>query len=169
MTVRLAKSEDYDNLLALCEMAHAESGFFPYASELVEDIVRPVLRPNGVVPQHPTVIGVCGPSHAIEASMCLMQTKLYYTHFYGLVDLWCFVHPDHRRTTHHKDLLEWAKGVAEQMCLTLMSGVVSTDRTEAKLRLYRRQFGQPVGGYYFWYKPATAILEVPRREDEVTA
>lgn len=167
MSVRLAKAEDYESLLDLCAMAHAESGLYPYAPELVDDIVRPVL--HGEKTAVPTVIGVCGPPGDLHASMCLMATKAYYTHFYGFRDLWCFVHPDHRRSTHHKDLLEWAKGVAERMSLTLMSGVVSTDRTEAKLRLYRRQFGQPVGGYYFWYKPSTSILEVPRREDEITA
>ncbi len=167
--VRLAGPADEDSLLHLLSLAHEEIGLFPYAADKVADLVHPVLRPNGRIPETPTVIGVCGPSNNLHASMCLMASQPYYSRFWMFRDLWCFVHPDHRRTTYHKDLLEWAKGVAERMHLSLISGVVSTERTEAKLRLYRRQFGQPVGGYYFMFQAPPYELDNPRREAEITA
>jgi hypothetical protein len=56
-----------------------------------------------------------------------------------------FIHPDFRSAKGGRAsrMCEFSKRVAERMQLPLMIGVLSNQRTEAKVRLYKRHFGQP--------------------------
>ena len=43
-----------------------------------------------------------------------------------------------RKSQHAKDLINFSKWVAEQFGMPLLMGILSNDRTEAKIRLYQR-------------------------------
>lgn len=47
-------------------------------------------------------------------------------------------------------LAEFSKNVADTLGLPMTIGVLSTDRTAAKIRLYRRMFGEPSGAYWLY-------------------
>lgn len=154
--VRLASPPDEAGLLRLLEQMHAETGLFPYAPQNVRELVHTVLSPNGKAPLTPTIIGVVGHPSDLQASICITTSRLYYTDAWHLGDLWNFVRPDCRRSSHAKELLEFGKRCADSMGLPFVSGVVSNERTEAKMRLYRRRFGKCVGGY-FLHEPGARI------------
>jgi len=71
-----------------------------------------------------------------------------------LLELSLFVHPDYRRSERAKQLMQFSKQASEGLSLDLTIGVFSNSRTEAKIRLYQRQFRQV--GAYFMYRPSSA-------------
>jgi GNAT superfamily N-acetyltransferase len=58
-----------------------------------------------------------------------------------------FVDPDHRRSTYAKQLMVFAKKAAETLNLELSIGINTNVETDAKVRLYRRQF-RPEGAFF---------------------
>jgi hypothetical protein len=70
-----------------------------------------------------------------------------------------FVHPDYRAAKggRARKLVEFAKKVSEKLEMPLMIGVLSNSRTDAKTRLYERQFGNPAGAF-FLYGMKTGML-----------
>jgi hypothetical protein len=61
-----------------------------------------------------------------------------------------FVHPDFRaaKCGRAAKLCDFAKQARAQLSLPLFIGILSTDKTEAKVRLYQRKFGAPSGAYW---------------------
>jgi len=84
-----------------------------------------------------------------------MNTWWYSRHFH-CQDLWCFVHPDHRRgkQTYARDLIDFAKWWADQLGMDLIMGVMSLHRAEGKVRLYRRVL--PFVGAVFLHRGGAA-------------
>ena len=155
--VRLAVPNDGIGLMHLIRMIVAENGFFPIAEEKVGGLIHAVLTKQQL--NCPTIIGVIGKPDDIQATICLAVGSLWYTDEPSLGDLWNYVRPDCRKSTHAKSLLEFGKQCADRMNLKFMSGVVSTGRTEAKVRLYRRRFGTPTGAYFI-YHPRKQVSEM---------
>ena len=148
--VRLAAPADELAILLLLEQMHAENGLFAYSKSRVRDLVRSILAAPVKPLPVPAMIGVIGTPTDLQGTIGLMVTQLYYTDEWHLGDLWNFVRPDCRKSEHAKELLEFGKRMAGALGLKSMSGVVSNERTEAKLRLYRRRFGKLVGGYFLF-------------------
>lgn len=146
--VRLANPLDGLGLMHLLRMMHAETGLFPFSETRVAAILDAVLSKQQLT--SPTIIGVIGNPSDLQATICLSVGNVYYTDEPHVGDMWNFVRPDCRRSTHAKNLLEFGKKCADSMGMAFMSGVVSTERTEAKMRLYRRRFGTPIGGYFIY-------------------
>lgn len=96
------------------------------------------------------IIGVIGPEGALEGSIFLLISRFWYSRQKHLEELWTFVHPDHRKSAHAKTLIGFAKQCSDQMAVPLNIGVLSNERTEAKLRLYERQLGKPSGAFFFF-------------------
>ena len=62
-------------------------------------------------------------------------------------ELWCFVHPDHRASTHARRLIEFGKWCADRLStgehrVPLLLGIVTRHRLLPKLRLFQRQAPQ---------------------------
>ena len=145
--VRLATLDDVDSLLDLLKDMHEETGLFPLSEGKVGRIVQAAIFPT-YGQARSAVVGVIGAPQALEASIALAPTQLYYTEAYHLGDMWHYVRPDCRNTEHADHLIAFAKACADKMGLDFISGVVSTDRTDAKMRLYRKHFGAFLGGYF---------------------
>jgi hypothetical protein len=71
-----------------------------------------------------------------------------------------FIHPDYRTAKggRARKLCHFAKETADTLDLPLMIGVLSDQRTEAKVRMYEREFGKPSGAF-FLYKANTGLLD----------
>lgn len=133
-------------MMAFLRIAHAENGM-PFAP-MDEDKVRAVLK-RGIARDH-GIIGVIRGKDYIEASIGLFVGTWWYTdaNHMHLEDFWCFVHPDHRKSRHAKDMLAFAKWASHKLQYPLLVGVLSNERTAQKVRLYQRQLGSPVGALF---------------------
>jgi hypothetical protein len=63
-----------------------------------------------------------------------------------------FIHPEFRNAKggRARRLCEFSKRAADTLEVPLMIGVLSNHRTEAKVRLYERQFGKPSGAFFLY-------------------
>jgi hypothetical protein len=63
-----------------------------------------------------------------------------------------FIHPEYRsaRGGRARRLCEFSKHAADTLNIPLIIGVLSNHRTEAKVRLYERQFGKPSGAFFLY-------------------
>lgn len=99
------------------------------------------------------VVGIIG-TDPIEAAILLRIEPFWY----GPDDEPClleraiFVHPEYRKGNigRARLLCDWAKNVSIALDKPLIIGVLSTTRTEAKQRLYEREFGEPAGVYFIY-------------------
>jgi hypothetical protein len=71
-----------------------------------------------------------------------------------------FIPPEYRgvKGGRARRLCEFAKQAAKAMEMPLLIGVLSNHRTEAKVRLYERQFGKPTGAF-FLYNGSTGSVQ----------
>ena len=99
------------------------------------------------------IMGVIG-TDPIEAGILLRIEPLFYSDDNCLLERAIFVHPDYRRggrnSSRAKLLCDWAKKAAQELELPLIIGILSSQRVEAKIRLYEREFGEPSGAYWIW-------------------
>lgn len=96
------------------------------------------------------IVGVIG-TDPIEAAILLRVEPLFYSDDLCLLERAIFVNPDYRRGGGRAKLLcEWAKNAAQELSMPLVIGILSSQRVEAKIRLYERQFGEPSGAYWVW-------------------
>lgn len=147
--VRKATAQDEEDILDLCRQNHSENGQFSLAPSKLQDMVSRAFNRSGAI------IGVVGPSHRIEGAILLLISQFWYTDDWCLEEVFNYVRPEYRRSTHAKDMISFGKRCSDELNIPLVIGVVSNERTRAKIELYRRQLGEPVGGY-FLHRPASA-------------
>ena len=157
--VRLATHSDEPDVMNICRALHQENGVF----KLSEDKLRAFLKrafdnQNGLV-------GLIGGPGRVEAIMFLVISTLWYSDQFVMEELFSFVRPEYRKSSHAKALIEWAKKCSDAVKLPTIIGVLSNTRTEAKVRLYQRQLGKPVGAFFI-HVPEGATVEWALDADE---
>lgn len=163
-TVRFAGEADRNEIWRLFRQGHGENGLFPLDPPQVDWWLNRVLQPE-TVPAWDLgprgVVGVIGePSH-LEALAFIIIGKLWYTKQRHLEEFLVYVDKDHRRSQHHKALIEWMKEQSGLTGLPLFTGILSVQpRTEAKVRLYERML--PKAGAFFCFDPITRGSTVVR-------
>ncbi len=145
MTVRYANLDDEEPLMALCRDLHEENGLLSMSEGKVRETLRLALnRERGI-------IGVIGePGHALEGAIVLLLGQQWYSDEWCIEELFSYVPPAFRRSNNAKDLIDFSTGVADEMGIPLMIGILSNARTEAKVRLYQRKLGKPAGAYFLY-------------------
>lgn len=145
--IRLGDPQDEEQVMHLCRMIHAEAGQHPF----VEDKVRHIVRRG--LDRDRSIIGVIGgePGSELYGCICLLLDGVWYSDEYQLLELFNFVHPDHRKSTYAQDLINYAKKCADELGIDLTIGVIANERMAAKVRLYGRLL--PKAGEFFIYKP----------------
>lgn len=152
--VRLADERDEEQLYLLCRLIHEEIGFHEISWPRVEQRIH-------LACQHSEgLIGVIGPHHDLKAAICLGLVNPWYSDAWLLQEYFCFVRQDSRNSYYSRDLIAYAKQLAEQSGLDLMIGVLTEKRTEGKCRLYRRWL--PKLGEYFMYRPRRQTMDTIR-------
>lgn len=145
MTVRIATRADEERIMALCRDLHTENALLPMSEDRVrETIERAFSRDGGI-------IGVIGrPGEPLRGIIYVIIGRLWYSDDWVLEELFSYVPPEHRRSTYAQDLIDFAKRQADELRLKLMIGIISNERTEAKVRLYTRKLGPPAGAYFVY-------------------
>lgn len=146
LPVRKARPVDRDTILDLCVKNHDENGQFSLSKPKVTEMVD---RAFG---KRDAIIGLVGRDR-IEGMIMLLIAQFWYTNDWCLEEIMNFVLPDYRRSTHAKDMISFAKRCSNEIGIPLVIGVVANERTKAKIELYRRQLGEPVGGYFIHRPP----------------
>lgn len=142
--VRVAVPADYPQIIAMGEKLHEENGHMEIDYPTAEAAIMQAIN------QQQSIIGVIGPVGGIQGIVFLRIASFWNSRKLFAEELFLYVVPEFRKGTHNaKALLLWARESAKKLKLPLMIGVMSNERTRAKLRLYQKQLGAPIGGYFF--------------------
>ena len=109
-------------------------------------------RISDVLDGNAGVIGIIQPKSEIEAIIFLQLGQFWYTEDWTLEETLNYVRPQYRRSTNAKEMIAFGRRCSDELGIALVIGVVSNERTKAKMELYRRQLGEPVGGYFYYCK-----------------
>jgi hypothetical protein len=145
--VRLGTPGDVDPMMDLAMQACDENGFVdPNPQKLLTEIWPALNLDNGLVGIIQDDGGV------LEGAILLRIGNMWYSDEKVLEEKAIFIHPDYRNAKggRARRLCEFSKQVATTLELPLIIGVLSNHRTEAKVRLYERQFGKPTGAFFLY-------------------
>lgn len=148
--VRKAVHADKPQIMDMCEENHRDNGQFALDPAKVEFMIDKAFNGGGAI------IGVVG-NNQIEGMLVLNIGQFWYSSDWCLEEIQNYVRPQFRKSTHAKDMINFGRRCSDELGIPLVIGVVSNERTRAKLELYRRQLGEPCGGY-FLHRPATVAL-----------
>lgn len=147
--VRVGVPDDLDQVMGLARIMHDEIGISPFGSEQVLSNIYSALNMDQ------GIMGVIGdPGERIEGAILLKIGKLWYSDDDALEEKGLFIHPDFRsaKGARAKHLCEFAKQTSNKLGMPLLIGIQNDVRTKGKMRLYERQFGEPIGAQWC-YRP----------------
>lgn len=147
LVTRVGLPSDIDEIMALAIMASHENGFLsPSPEKLLRGIYPALCQDHGIV-------GVVGPEGGpIQGAVLLHVNTHWYSDEQFLEEKSVFVHPDFRKAAGGRAarLVEFSKKAADTLGMPLLIGVLSSNRTEAKVRMYRRLLGEPQGAFFLY-------------------
>jgi hypothetical protein len=153
--VRVGTPDDIHGMMDLAMAATQENAFIePDIQKLLQTMWGALTRKSGIV----GIIGRHG--EPFQGAILLVFGELWYSREPVLEERAVFVAPEFRNAKggRARKLCEFAKAASEELKIPLSIGVLSNSRTEAKVRLYERMFGQPAG-VYFLYGAKTGLDE----------
>lgn len=147
LDVRVGTPEDVDAVMEIALSACGENGFVdPNPRRLLGEIWPALNLDKGLV-------GIIGnPNEKAEGAVLLRIGQMWYSDQEVLEEKAIFIHPDYRSAKggRARRLCEFSKQVADSLSMPLIIGVLSNQRTEAKVRMYERQFGKPSGAFFLY-------------------
>tara|TARA_R110000868_G_scaffold120210_1_gene319086 strand:+ start:373 stop:864 length:492 start_codon:yes stop_codon:yes gene_type:complete len=146
-TVRVGEPEDVDGMMELALSACEENGFVePNPMRLLGELWPALNRQRGIV----GIIGEIGEKP--EGAILLRIGQIWYSDAEILEERAVFLRPEFRAAKggRAKRLCEFGKKVADELGIPLTIGVLSNHRTEGKVRMYQRIFGEPAGAYFLY-------------------
>lgn len=155
VAVRVAVEADFNSLMDLAINACQENAV------VVPEVEKVALTIWGAIIRQTGIVGVIGPVGApLEGAVLLSMGEMWYSKELILEEKGIFVAPEFRSAKggRARKLAEFAKLTATELGIPLAIGVLSSSRTEAKIRLYERVFGQPAG-VYFLYGAKTGLSD----------
>lgn len=144
--VRVATPDEVHDVMAGAMEACTENGFVNVNQvKLLGQIWDALNLNNGIV-------GVIGEPGKLEGGILLRVTEMWYSDDRILEEKALFIHPEYRNAKggRARRLCEFAKRAADQLEIPLLIGVLSNNRTVAKIRMYERQFGEPSGAFFLY-------------------
>jgi hypothetical protein len=145
--IRIGTPEDIHGVMALAMAACEENGFVdPNPKKLLSEIWSALNLDHGLM----GVIGQKGGQ--LEGAVLLRIGSMWYSDSQVLEEKAIFVDPNQRSAKggRARRLCEFSKQVADSLNIPLIIGVLSNHRTEAKVKLYERQFGKPSGAFFLY-------------------
>jgi hypothetical protein len=145
--VRIGTPDDVHPMMDLAMQACDENGFVdPNPQKLLAEIWTALNLENGIV-------GIIqDEGNRLEGAILLRIGSMWYSDASVLEERAIFIHPEYRSAKggRARRLCEFSKRTADELDLPLVIGVLSDHRTEAKVRLYERQFGKPSGAFFLY-------------------
>jgi hypothetical protein len=128
---------------------YTENGLFSFSEPRVRKMLARGLHGKPLNDGGGLIVGVIDGDGEFAGSIGILFEQYWYSEECSLTELWSFVRKPYRNSSYALDLIEFGKWAADTMGLSFGMGVMSTKRTEAKLRLYKRKL-TPIGGYFMW-------------------
>lgn len=111
-----------------------------------------------------SIVGVIDGNDGLPAAICvLIGAQWWWSDHWYLMEVCNYVHPDHRRSTHIDDLIDFERWLSDQWSeqygyrVYLMTGVMGTRRLRAKIAMYWRRMTEV--GRAFLYPPPPPFRE----------
>lgn len=145
VTIRTGTPADIDAMMKLAMDACEDNGLTEAAPEkILQEIWSALNLVMGMV----AIIGE--PGEEIEAAALIRLEPMWYSHKMTIVERAIFVNSKYRSAKGGRaaKLCQFVKKMQEDMGLPAVIGILSTNRTEAKRKLYERSFGPPAGHYW---------------------
>ncbi len=143
LKVRTGTPADLDAVMSLA-LAACEDNELTNASprKLLEEIWPSLHLDHGIM-------GLIGQA-PLEAAILLRVDSMWYSEAPCLIERSIFVDPKYRAAKGGRACLlcDWARSVRSALDMPLLIGIISSERTKGKVRLYERQFGPPAGAYW---------------------
>ena len=143
--VRTGQPQDLPVIMEMArEVAH-ENGIVQMDEMKVAHEFWPALNLDG------GIVGIIGENRAMPEGFILLRVaRQWYSSDPTLEERVAFVREPFRakKGGRARKLCEFAKQTAETLKLPLTIGILSNQRTEAKIRLYKRVFGEPAGAFW---------------------
>lgn len=147
--IRIGNIQDVHQVMEIAIEMHKEIGITDFdAQKFLKELYPALCLEKGIV-------GIIdGPDGIVEGGVLLRVGQLFYSTEEVLEDRGVFVRPELRSAKggRARKLIEFCKKVADELNLTLIAGIQNDVRTQGKIKLYERQFGEPIGAL-FMYKP----------------
>jgi hypothetical protein len=147
LQIRIAVPADMDEIMALAMSACEENGFLnPNPAKLAAEIWPALNLDHGIC----AVIGK--PGGKIEGLVLLRIGSMWYSDSPVVEEKAIFIYPEFRAAKggRAKQLCEFSKRVADSLGIPLIIGVLSNNRTKAKVRMYERILGEPAGAFFLY-------------------
>lgn len=135
-SVRVITAADEEAVYDLLMLLYAENAMASMSEAKVRGMIRRATEKQG------GLIGIIEGPDGVEASIGLILNTWWYSDEWHLEEMWTFVHPDHRKSSHARDLIDFAKWAAEAMSVPLLMGILTQHKADAKVRLYRSMIPQ---------------------------
>ena len=155
--VRLATINDEQavfNLVSM-EMSEIAGGVAPTHPETVASMIISATRAGK------GIIGVIdGPDGFPVATIALFNEKWWWSQSWFFNKTWEYVHPDHRHSSHARDLINFAHWFGDEMTrlfgyrVYVLEGVLANRRMRDKVRLYKRH-SNAIGAFFIYPMPPT--------------
>lgn len=147
LEIRIGKPEDMDACMQLAMAACDENGFMtPDFGKIAAEMWCALHGDHGLV-------GLIGkPGGLPEGAVLLRIGAVWYSSAQTLEEKSVFIDPKFRsaKGARARKLCDFSKKAADMLQLPLLIGVLSNSRTEAKVRMYKRQFGEPSGAFFLY-------------------
>lgn len=115
------------------------------------------------------VVGLIEDDGKIVGSVALLYSQQWYSDEWYLEELWNYVDPDYRKKMYVLDLIHFSKWVSDCIKaggMPLIMGILSNIRTEAKIRLYKREMPL-VGGYFLYGRALPSHMTATRMDGDL--
>lgn len=159
-TVRIATTHDEAAILELMLMDVRENGahIAPINEDRMLQHIRAATHRKGAI------IGLIdGPDKKPVAICMILPMQWWFSKAYYLMEALSYVHPDHRKTKHIHDLIQFDRWVADEWSknagfrIFMLFGILGTKRVREKVILYRRKLSE--AGRFFLYPSPTFGME----------
>jgi hypothetical protein len=153
LQIRIGTPEDIHDVMRMAQEACDEHAIFPPSPRKMLAVNWPSLhRDNGVA-------GIlCTKDGEVVGATVLRIGEVWYSEQKVLEEAFIFIKKEYRTVKGGwaRKMCEFSKKMSEELGIPLIAGIVSNVRTEAKIRLYERQYGKP-NGAFFYYTAKTGI------------
>lgn len=150
---RIGTPADIEPVMQMAKEACDEQAIFLSSIEKIREINVPALRcEKGIA-------GVlCTKGGEIVGATVLRVVEVWYSEQQILEEAFIFIKPEYRTAKGGwaRKMCEFSKKMSEDLGIPLIAGIVNNIRTEAKIRLYERQFGAP-NGVFFYYNAKAGV------------
>ena len=145
--IRLGVPSDMDAMMSLAMMATEENAFMPPSIQKMALMIWGALtRQNGLVG-----IITDEPDKA-QGAVLLTIGETWYSDHKMIEERAIFIHPEYRtaKAGLGKRLCQFSKRIADELEMPLIIGVLSNQRTQGKIRMYQREFGEQAGAFFLY-------------------